>query len=815
MSTLLRRTLRLLVVIGVILGVSSTVSADTATITRRIIAGDVASLPPYAFLQNGTAAGLRIDLLRASAQAVGMEVEFTTASTSMLLERLCDGSIEVIAGFPYSSEDDKAFDFSDPHTLMPYDVLVSPQASVDSYTPGTSLNLILIDQFPVPSEINSGVASWTFLRESSLEAALEQTRLNPGAGILLPRATAYAVQQQHRDKRFRRLPAGFAPTPVCFAVLSGNEQLRFHLNVGLNIIRNNGVYQALQQKWLGPVMEAERDLSRRPWRLSLAIVFALLAMAVLWVITLRRTVKRQTEQVTRTHQDAQETANRFHLLCNSTNIIVAEMTAEGRFLYVNTNFNWAIDTERLSEHALSERCHPDDLAGLNGALHTVRGLPDSRPELTFRVRTRDGDWRWVEASFGSFRTPDGSLHLLMAARDVQERIKLEDQLRESQKMDAIGRLAGGIAHDFNNLLTGILGYANLLKHETTEGSAARDAAETIEGAAKRAGELTKQLLNFARKGNSLTIPVNLHGLIKEITKLLSRTFEKNITLLQKLEATPATVLGDPNQLQQIVLNLAVNAKDAMPEGGTLLFATSTQRMNDSKARSVPGLLPGDYVVFKVTDTGVGIPPEVMDRIFEPFFTTKEPGKGTGMGLALVYSIVKGHGGSVQVTSEPGKGTTFSIYLPLSTQEAADAGKSTFALIPRGSGKVLLVDDEAMIRHLASALLLKLGYECQAFSNPRDALEHFKLRHNDLALVITDMVMADLDGLELFKAIKALDPQVPVLLTSGYEPGEKVQQALELGAAGFLPKPFKLKELGEALAKAARKNLPATTDTPTD
>ncbi len=778
-------------------------AADAATLSRTIKAGCQVDLPPYSTWQNDTVSGLHVDLLQASARAVGMDVVFEAASQAVLLEKLCDGDIDVIAGFPYSSEDDKAFDFSDPHTLISYDIVVAHESSIDSIGPGNAASLILVDGLPVPGEIQSRVASWSLLRESDLSQALERARIVPGTGVLLPRATAFSVLQQDKAKRFRRLSAGFAPSPVCFAVLNGNEQLRFHLNVGLNIIRNNGIYDALQQKWLGSLLDAEHEATRRPVRLTLAIAFALLAISVLWVITLRRTVTRQTAHLLQAGLEAQETANRFHLLCNSTNIIVAEMTSDGRFLYVNANFTWAINTERLSEHALSELCHPEDLPGLNGALHTVRGLPDSRPELTFRVKSREGEWRWVEASFGAFHTPEGMLRLLMAARDVQERIKLEDQLRESQKMDAIGRLAGGIAHDFNNLLTGILGYANLLKHETAEGSPARDAAETIEGAAKRAGELTKQLLNFARRGNSLSVPVNLHGLIKEITKLLGRTFEKNITLMQKLEAQPATVTGDPNQLQQIVLNLAVNAKDAMPEGGTLLFATRTRNMNDSKTRNVPGLLPGNYVVLQVTDTGVGIPPEVMDRIFEPFFTTKEAGKGTGMGLALVYSIAKGHGGAVHVTSEPGKGTTFSVYLPLCDREASDAGKSSIALIPKGSGKVLLVDDEAMIRHLSSALLLKLGYECQAFGNPRDAIEHFKLRHADISLVMTDMVMPEMDGLELFKELQRIDPSTPVLLISGYEPGSRVQEALSQGAAGFLSKPFKLKELGEAVAEAIR------------
>ncbi|MBN2583692.1 MAG: PAS domain S-box protein [Planctomycetes bacterium] len=346
---------------------------------------------------------------------------------------------------------------------------------------------------------------------------------------------------------------------------------------------------------------------------------------------------------------------------------------------------------------------------------------------------------------GSWRRPDGREnhyewtaapqrrgdHILIFGidRDVTERIRsereyrrLEEQLLQVQKLEAIGELAGGVAHDFNNLLTGIIGYANLLKSNQHKEEETAEIAGAIEVAAHRAARLTSQLLGFARRGKNQNIPVDLHGVVREVVDLLGRTVDKNINIHSVLNASPSTVMGDPGQMQQIVLNLAVNARDAMLEGGELTIRTECVELGEEYCRLHAEVSPGNYLCLSVMDTGVGIPRDVLPRIFEPFFTTKESPKGTGMGLSMVYGIVKNHGGSVQVYSEVGHGSTFRVYLPVTAEAPADRRHVAPPQPVLGHGRILLIDDEPVVRQTAVRMLSELGYEVIVASDGREAQE---------------------------------------------------------------------------------------------
>ncbi|MBE7558122.1 PAS domain S-box protein [bacterium] len=323
------------------------------------------------------------------------------------------------------------------------------------------------------------------------------------------------------------------------------------------------------------------------------------------------------------------------------------------------------------------------------------------------------------------RDADGRIvSVLAVGRDITERKRLEAQLLHSQKMEAIGQLAGGIAHDFNNLLTGILGYANV-SPEAQPDTLAFEAAKTIEKAGERAAELTRQLLGFARRGKYMSVPVDLHEVVREVVNLLGRTLDKNIAIIQRLSADISLVQGDPNQLEQAILNLAVNARDAMPEGGELSLETHVARLDEDFCRRYLGVEPGPYLVVCVGDTGVGIPREIQDRIFEPFFTTKEQGKGTGMGLAMVYGIVRNHGGAIRVYSEVGRGSVFKVYLPL-LEKPREAPVTPAGDAPRrGSGRILLVDDDEVVRKVGADMLRSLGYDVTPVCGGREAVEFYR------------------------------------------------------------------------------------------
>jgi CheY-like chemotaxis protein len=364
-------------------------------------------------------------------------------------------------------------------------------------------------------------------------------------------------------------------------------------------------------------------------------------------------------------------------------------------------------------------------------------------------------------------------------------------------MEALGELAGGVAHDFNNLLTGILACAAEVREEAPPGSPAQEAARTIEQAARRAAELTRQLLGFARRGKLCSAPVDLHAAVPEVTRLLGRTLDARISIVTRLEAPRAIVLGDSGQIQHAILNLAVNARDAMHGGGVLTLATALVEKTAADLGAHPGARAGPHVALSVSDTGEGVPAEIVHRIFDPFFTTKEPGRGTGLGLATVYGIAVNHGGFVEVVNEPAGGARFTLFLPL--HEGVAAVRPAEAVAPACGGRVLLVDDEALVRAGAGRALARLGCEVAACDCGEAAVRHLAANRVDLAIV--DLGMPGLDGLQTFRALRAVDPGLPVVIASGYGRDGRAQEVLDAGALAFLQKPWTLEQLATAVTAA--------------
>jgi two-component system cell cycle sensor histidine kinase/response regulator CckA len=377
--------------------------------------------------------------------------------------------------------------------------------------------------------------------------------------------------------------------------------------------------------------------------------------------------------------------------------------------------------------------------------------------------------------------------------------RAEEQLRQAQKMEAFGQLAGGIAHDFNNLLTGVLGHASLLVERLPAGSEHQESAAIIVAAARQAAELTRQLLGFARRRPLKKSPFDAHQVLAEVVKLLARTLDARIQVTSRLEAPRAVVIGDAGQLQQALINLAVNARDAMPEGGQLRFRTSRVDPDAAWAALHPGCAPGPHLVISVGDTGHGIPHEIRDRIFEPFFTTKEPGRGTGLGLAMVYGVARGHGGTVEVESAPGQGATFRVWVPLAEGVDAPAGRPEGAGPgPQAQGRVLVVDDDPVPRRATAALLRALGYQVEEAQSGEEALGAVAGRAGAFQAVVLDVAMPGMDGVATFHGLRRLDPTVPVLFVSGYAQDDRPIDMVADGEARFLAKPFDRAQLAEVL-----------------
>jgi len=394
----------------------------------------------------------------------------------------------------------------------------------------------------------------------------------------------------------------------------------------------------------------------------------------------------------------------------------------------------------------------------------------------------------------------GSLvNVVTMLEDVSDKRQLEEQLLQSQKMESIGLLAGGIAHDFNNILGAILGYASHLKTIKFEDQRVYEHLETIERSALRAAELTSQLLTFARGGSYASGPVDVHGLIEETARLLRGSFDKRISVLTELRAQACVVEGDASHLQQVLMNLCVNARDAMPEGGTLTIGTWLMQQPDRflVSQQIDSKTP--HIRIDITDTGVGIDKSIHARIFEPFFTTKEKGRGTGLGLATAYGIVEHHGGLVNFTSEVGVGTTFTVYLPVINRQVAPP-RTESPRMPGGRETILIVDDERMIRELVKDILESKGYQVLTAPDGASAIELFQRRRSSIDLVILDMIMPGMSGIETMRKLKAIESEVKAILSSGFSEDERTREFIDLGVKLFLQKPYRTEDLSNAVRR---------------
>ena len=388
--------------------------------------------------------------------------------------------------------------------------------------------------------------------------------------------------------------------------------------------------------------------------------------------------------------------------------------------------------------------------------------------------------------------------VLGIARDVTEQRELEQRLIQSQKMDAIARLAGGVAHDFNNMLTAIQGYSALLLTQLPEADSRRENVEEILKAGERAAALTRQLLAFSRRQVLEPRVLDLNEVVRNLSRMLSRLIGENI----ELSFSPAPdlwhVLADPGQLEQVLLNLAINARDAMPRGGRLTIETRNTQLDGSHWRKDFPVQSGDYALVAVSDTGVGIPPEVQSRLFEPFFTTKPRGEGTGLGLSTVYGIVKQSGGYIWVYSEPGAGSTFKVYLPRVDAPLSPSETPRSSTAARGSETILFVEDEREVRSLVEKLLRLQGYKVLSAADPSAAIAHARGYSGRLDLLITDVMLPGLSGRDLARQIQNLKPGIPVLYISGYSDDAIVRHGIVDPGTHFLQKPFTPSQLGKKI-----------------
>jgi signal transduction histidine kinase len=455
--------------------------------------------------------------------------------------------------------------------------------------------------------------------------------------------------------------------------------------------------------------------------------------------------------------------------------------------------------------------HPDDVVQNKAAVRDhFEGRTDTY-EREYRVRHPDGEWHWLQVRGRCMRDAFGKVHRFAgSAIDVTarknaeaEKERLEIQLRQSQKMEAMGTLAGGIAHDFNNILGAILGYGELAQKAAAEGSVVRRYLDNVMHAGGRGKSLVERILAFSRSGMGERGPINVQGVIEETLELLAASLPPGVSLTKRLEAGDAAILGDATQLHQVAMNLCTNALQAMKNGGVLEVVLDRADVAPSRRLSHGNLAAGTYVRLYVNDTGSGIPPDVLDRMFDPFFTTRGAAEGTGLGLSLVHGIVADLGGAIDVRTTVGRGTTFTIWLP-TAGEAVARSAEVAAELPRGNGQtVMIADDEKPLVALAEEILAELGYEPVGFNSSPAALQAFREAPQRFDIVLTDETMPELTGTDLARQIRLLRPDIPIVLMSGYSGPQLLERARAIGIREVLRKPLQSRDIAECFGRVLR------------
>ena len=775
-----------------------------ASASGHIIARGDKNIPPHEFLdETGKPSGFNADITRAVAKATGLKVKLDYGAWDQVRKQLENGEIDLLTGMFYSKERARLVDFSRPHLIATYAVFVRNGSEIKNFSEIKG-HYVLVEKGDFADDYLTGQKIYNnIVRVESPGRALRLLAAGQYDCAVLPRLIGVYFIDHNGLDNLCTVGEPILPRKYCFAVKKGDTKLLASLNEGLSIINNTGEYERIYQKWFGEVErkdKAKAVLKTAFWILT--PVFILLILALLWTRSLKHQVFSKTRELVnelgerkKAEESLKESEEKYRLLVNNAAEAIF-ILQEGKICFANPTF---IRLLGVSESELPNMSFSDfashDKKDLDSEFfpEQLEG-EEVQSEYRLELTSKKGQSVWLDLNLAPVTWQDKPATLCMA-RDITEQKSMEAQLRHSQKMEAIGTLAGGIAHDFNNILGGILGYAELGLLRESQHESNQKELEGVITATKKASRLVQQILTFSRHMSSDLKPLSVNEQVLHSVALLERTIPKMISIELDLAPDIKPVKGDENQLEQMLLNLGGNAKDAMPDGGVL--GISTYNKYFSEDHSSLGLSAGDYAVIKVSDTGQGIQPEIMSKIFDPFFTTKEVGKGTGLGLSSVFGVVKGHGGQITCSSQVGKGTVFEIFLPTTKAIIKRQGSdSVFSFSEKESSgaTILLVDDEEPLRQVGSQVLTARGFKALTAESGERALEIYKKRFDEIALVVLDVGMPGMGGHQCLAELLAFDPKVKVIIASGYAMRGKGKDTLALGARGYLGKPYGQNEL---------------------
>jgi len=505
------------------------------------------------------------------------------------------------------------------------------------------------------------------------------------------------------------------------------------------------------------------------------------------------------QEITEREADLKKANNYISNIINSMPSILVGVDAKGRITQWNKK---AEETTGIKKNEAKGRLLPEVFPQMASEMDNVMESMATNEIKVESKKPYNNKTQYMDITIYPL-VSDGVEGAVVRIDDVTSYYNLEQQLNQHRKMDAIGQLVGGVAHDFNNLLAGILGAAEMLKNKGNDGRKTVKYVDMIILASTRAAELISKLLAFSRKGAIVFTPVDIHDILNDVSVILERSIDKKIEIQINNNAEQSVVVGDSSQLQNVFMNIGINASHAMPDGGEVSFTTSILKLEKIACNEMPfDIEPGCFIEIEIRDRGCGISSENIHKIFEPFFSTKEQGEGTGLGLAAVYGTIQDHHGAVNVSSELGVGTVFRIYLPLSDKVVEKTTGDVKAL--RGAGQILIVDDEEIIRTTARVMLEDLNYSVITAENGKEAVAVFQEKYKDIDLVLLDMIMPEMNGRDTFKKMREVDDNCRIIISSGFSKDEDLDDLMQRGLDGFIRKPYRKFELSQLLAKVLNK-----------
>jgi PAS domain S-box-containing protein len=762
---------------------------------------------PIEFLDDqGVYKGITIDYLNEIQPLLGVEFDYIRGTAQELMQAGNNREIDLFPSLTSTPERQKIYVFTEPYISIPLAIFTRDDIQyIGDLQELEGLTVAVVENYAIHELLKTDYPALFLLPVTDVPAALHTLRRGEADAVVenILTATYYIRQEGYTDIHV----SGESPYVDANTMTVRNDWpiLQTILQKALNTItdsRKNEIYR----RWVTIQYEHSFDYSLF-WKFG-SVAFVLLGMFFLWNYKLKQTVDTRTIALRSAIAALRTSKERYRFLFNSGQdaIIVHGLTPDqhtGTILEVNDVASQMLGYTKDELLQLSPR-----------DLDSPDRIPSSRPIMRQVLENKHALFEWEFTHKDGHQIPveihahlielEGQSVVFSIARDITERKnseaqqqQLESQLERAQRLESIGRLAGGIAHDFNNILASILGHADLLKLQNQNPSKAlkNSTNQIIEGV-ERAADLTQQLLGFARGGKYHPAPLNINDVITDTIKVSEKIFEKNVTVPCQFENDIHNIYADENQLHQVLLNLIINAKDAMPDGGSIHLTTQNTIVQESSIAQYPGLIPGSYVKVSIRDTGTGMDADVLKHIFEPFFTTKERSEGTGLGLAMVYGIVKNHQGNIYCESTPGEGTVFTLFFPATEMEIIETKQDEVEI--RGHATVLVVDDESNIRTLMCQILESLGYHTISAVDGKQAVDLYQQHKETIDLVLLDMIMPNMAGSETYYALKDITPNIKVLLLSGFSEDHRAKELIEAGAAGFIQKPFRKHELSKVI-----------------